>query len=300
MDYSLIQRWAIAIRPKTLPAAVAPVILGTAIAIYEKQFEPVISLAALVIALLLQILSNLVNDLFDFLKGVDTEERLGPLRVTQKGIVSRNEMIAGISIIVLLSAMVGGFLALRGGYPILILGVFAIVSAFAYTAGPFPLGYYGFGDLFVFIFFGLVATMGTYYIQALQINLASMLVATGVGLLIVNILVVNNYRDYETDLQGGKKTLAIRLGKSRTRYQYVINGVIAYLVLLPLLFLGYSIWPVLLPFLSLPLFLRLVNNINTQTGRVLNISLGKSGQLALIYAVLFMLGVLINLVILRL
>lgn len=293
MKYSLFERWKIAIRPKTLPAAMSPVVMGSALAIHDKQFHLLAAVAALAVALLLQILSNLVNDLFDYIRGVDDDNRLGPARVTQMGIIPGNEMIVGISIVVVLTGIVGFYLVNRAGLPLLIVGILAIVSAFAYTAGPYPLGYHGFGDLFVFIFFGLVATIGTYYVQALEINLAVVLCAAGVGFLIVNILVVNNYRDFDTDSVSGKTTMAVRLGKKGTLYQFVILGGLAYLVLLPVVFLGYPIWCLIFPLFTIPRFLRLIDNLRTQKGRILNKSLAKSSELALMYSTLFGAGVLL-------
>ncbi len=293
MKYSLFERWKIAIRPKTLPAAMSPVVMGSALAIHDKQFHLLAAVAALSVALLLQILSNLVNDLFDYIRGVDDDNRLGPARVTQMGIIPRNEMIFGISIIVILTGLVGIYLVSRAGLPLLILGVLAIVSAFAYTGGPYPLGYHGFGDLFVFIFFGLVATIGTYYLQALEINLAVVFCAVGVGFLIVNILVVNNYRDFDTDSISGKTTMAVRLGKKGTRYQFITLGGLAYLVLLPVVFFGYPIWCLIFPLFTIPRFLQLINNLYTQKGRILNKSLAKSSELALMYSTLFLVGVLL-------
>ena len=238
-NLSKFKIWLLAIRPKTLPAAMAPVIAGTSVAIRNESYKFLPAFGALMGALLLQIGSNLANDLFDYLRGVDREERLGPLRVTQAGLLSTQEIRIGMYLVFGLAICVGVYLTVLGGYPIIVMGSTAILSAIAYTTGPYPLGYHGLGDIFVFIYFGLVATMGTYYIQAGSVDLLSFLVSISIGLLIVNILVVNNYRDYKGDKQSGKRTLTVIIGKKWSRRQYGLNNLFAYLIILLLVIVIY-------------------------------------------------------------
>ncbi len=223
------QIWLLASRPKTLPAAGAPVIVGSALAYADGNFQFGSALACLVAALLLQIGSNLANDVFDYENGADQGERLGPTRVTQTGLLTPGEVKRGMLVIFGLSAIIGVYLIFIGGWPILVLGVAAILSAIAYTGGPYPLGYHGFGDLFVFIFFGLAAVAGTYYVQLMVVTLPVWGMSVAMGLLTVAILVVNNLRDIESDRQSNKRTLAVRFGEHSARLEYVICFLGAYI-----------------------------------------------------------------------
>ena len=291
---SQLQIWLLAARPKTLPAAAAPVVVGSAVAISEHLFRPGPALAALLAALLLQIGSNLANDVFDFKKGADTAGRLGPLRVTQAGLLTPHQVMAGMGVVFGLAALIGLYLIWIGGWPIVVIGLAAIASAIAYTGGPFPLGYYGLGDLFVFIFFGLAAVMGTYYVQAGSVSPLAVWASLPIGLLVVNILVVNNLRDLETDRAAGKKTLAVRLGPHGARAEYLLLLALAYLIpLLMWLFRLTTAW-VLLAWFSLPAVWRPVRLILTEQGRSLNQALAGSARLALIYALLFSVGLVIG------
>ena len=253
--------WMLAARPKTLPAAAAPVVVGASVAISNGVFSFWPALAALLGALLLQIGANFANDVFDYKKGADTTERLGPVRVTQAGLLSPKQVMAGMWLTFGLAAVVGLYLVYVGGWPIVVIGLLSIICAIAYTGGPFPLGYNGLGDLFVFIFFGLVAVCGTYYVQALTVSLAAVWASVPVGLLATAILVVNNLRDINTDRAAGKMTLAVRLGPRRGRWEYVALIGFAYALLPCLLALGgRSAW-VLLPLLTLPMALRLLRTV---------------------------------------
>jgi 1,4-dihydroxy-2-naphthoate octaprenyltransferase len=187
--------WMLAIRPRTLPAAAAGVIMGSALAWRDGFFRLDAAFACLLTALLLQIGSNLANDVFDFERGTDTPERLGPVRVTQAGLLTPSQIKVGLAVVFALAALFGLYLAWLGGWPIIIIGIAAILSAIAYTGGPFPLGYYGLGDLFVFIFFGLASVAGTYYVQAGFVSAAAWWMSIPPGLIITAILVVNNLRD---------------------------------------------------------------------------------------------------------
>jgi 1,4-dihydroxy-2-naphthoate octaprenyltransferase len=286
--------WLLATRPRTLPAAVAPVIVGTALALREGVFAPGPALAALLVALLLQIAANLANDVFDFHRGADTAARVGPTRAVQGGLLTPRQVYGATVVTLVLAAIVGFYLVLRGGVPLLILGLAAIVATLAYTGGPFPLGYNGLGEIFVLIFFGFVAVVGTYFVQALGVNALAFATAVPVGALVTAILVVNNLRDLETDRAAGKRTLAVRFGRAGTQIEYAALIAVAYLMP-PLLWLvgGLSPWA-LLPWLTAPLAARLIRETRAATGRALNKTLGETGQLELLYSILLAAGILLS------
>lgn len=286
--------WVLAIRPRTLPAAAAGVIMGAAMAWRDGYFRLDAVLVCLLTALLLQIGSNLANDVFDFERGTDTVERLGPTRVTQAGLLSPNQVKAGMVVVFGAAALLGLYLAWLGGWVILIVGVAAIISAIAYTGGPFPIGYHGLGDIFVFIFFGLASVAGTYYIQSGFVSPAVWWMTIPPGLIITAILVVNNLRDIDNDCKAGKNTLAVLMGEKGTKNQYLICMFIAYLVLIPVAWAGLIPWSSLLAWLSLPLALQAAKVVLTQKGRPLNAALAKTGQTALIFSLLFWLGLLLS------
>lgn len=281
-------------RPKTLPAAIGPVLVGAALAAGDQAFRFGPALAALLGALLLQIGSNLANDVFDFKKGMDTKERTGPLRVTQAGLLSPRQVLAGMWTIFALAGGVGLYLIWVGGWPILVVGILSILAAIAYTGGPFPLGYHGLGDVLVFIFFGPVATCGTYYVQAGYIGASAWWASVPMGFLITAILVVNNYRDLETDQKGGKRTLVVRLGPSVARGEYFLL-LTASLAVPPLMWLSgnYSAW-MLLPVLSLCLIRPLVRDMKTKKGVPLNATLAGTARFSLVFALLFAIGYLLD------
>jgi 1,4-dihydroxy-2-naphthoate octaprenyltransferase len=288
------QIWWLAARPKTLPAAAAPVIVGTAAAIADGKFQALPALATLLGAILLQIGANFANDVGDFHKGADTQERQGPLRVTQAGLLKPQQVQVGMWAIFGLAALVGVYLASVAGWPVVLIGVFSILAAVAYTGGPFPLGYNGLGELFVFLFFGLAAVAGTYFVQAGSVTGLALWVSVPMGLLAVDILVVNNLRDIETDRSAGKKTLAVRLGTGGARLEYLLCLAGAYAVPILLWFVGLSSPWVLLAWLSFPLALPLVRMIYREKGRVLNRALAGTGRLELAFALLFSLGLILG------
>lgn len=287
-----VNTWILAARPRTLPAAVAPVVVGSALAYRDGAFALLPAAAAMMVALLLQIGVNLANDYFDYIKGVDTERRLGPVRVTQSGLLSPQQVKAGMSAFMALSAVPGLYLLSRGGWPVLAAGASALVSALAYSGGPFPLASNGLGDLFVFIFFGLVAVCGTYYVQAGTVTPTAAALAVIVGLLITAILVVNNLRDIETDRGAGKRTLAVTLGKTATRLEYTILLAGAYIGLLAVWSAdAVAVWA-LLPLLSLPLCVSLVKRIWLEAaGSELNSLLAATAKLALVFSLLLSGGI---------
>ncbi len=291
LNKSPLAIWTAAARPKTLGAAVAPVLVGTAMAWEAGGFHAPAALCALLGALLIQIGTNFSNDYADFLKGADTGVRKGPLRVTQAGLVAPATMKRATVLVFALAFAVGGYLIWRGGWPILVIGVLSILSGVLYTVGRYSLAYLGLADLFVLVFFGPVAVGGTYYVQALEINAVVLLVGLAPGLLATAILLVNNIRDVEEDRQAGKKTLVVRLGKPFGIGLYGFCVVVA--VLIPLwLFLvtGQHAWAIavmLVVLFALPIFHDLLTEPDPMA---LNPLLGATGRLLLIYSVLFSVG----------
>ena len=292
------QAWWLAIRPKTLPAAVGPVLVGIGLAVGDGVFSLLPALAALTGALLLQIASNLANDYYDFVKGYDQADRTGPTRVAASGLISLRELKLGLAVVLALAALVGAYLIWVGGLPILIIGVAGMISAVIYSGGPFPLSANGLGDLFVFVFFGLAAVVGTYYVQALTVTPAVWIAAIAPGTLITAILVVNNLRDIDTDARANKRTLAVRLGRAGARGEYTLLLLLAYLTpaaILAVSALGGTVRPVdllaLLPWLTLPKALRLRGVIYSGVeGPVLNKTLAGTAQLSLWFSALFAAG----------
>jgi 1,4-dihydroxy-2-naphthoate octaprenyltransferase len=283
-----------AARPKTLPAAGGPVVVGTAVAIAEGVFSLGPALAALLVALLLQIGANIANDVLDYEKGTDAVDRLGPLRVTQAGLLKPEEVKRGMWLIFGLAGLIGLYLALIGGWPVLVIGVLSIASAIAYTGGPFPVGYHGLGDLFVFIFFGPVAVCGTYYVQANAWSATAWWASLPMGLLTVAILVVNNLRDIETDRASDKMTLAVYLGVRGTQVEYLLLLGLAYLAPLLMWLSGVTKPTVLSAWLSLPLTIPLVRLTLREKGRVLNQALAGTARLDLVYGLLFSIGLILG------
>lgn len=288
-----LSTWIQAARPRTLPAAAAPVLVATALAWRDGVFQPLAALACLLISLLMQIGANFANDLFDHERGADTPDRLGPPRVTATGQVSPSQMRLALVVIFGLAALLGLYLITLRGWPVLVLGIAIIAAALAYTGGPFPYGYNALGDVFVFLSFGVAAVCGTYYVQAGAVTPAAWWASVPMGLLIVNILVVNNTRDIPTDGKTNKRTLAVLLGREAMRTEYLACLLGAYLVPLGLWVFGLASWGILLAWLSLPQAVAIYREFSRAEGRALNITLARTAQLALLYAVLLSLGVLL-------
>lgn len=270
-------------------------VVGSALAQADQGFSLLPAIAALSVALLLQIGVNLANDYFDFKKGIDSEDRLGPIRVTQSGLIPPARVKTAMIIILGMTLLPGCYLIARGGWPAVIIGGASILAALAYSGGPYPLASHALGDLFVFVFFGLVAVCGTYYVQTLE--LTSMVVLLGIveGLLITAILVINNLRDIQTDRRAGKHTLAVKIGDRGTRLEYTALQAGAYAM--PAIFWldgKTSVW-ILLPILSLPLAIRLNRIVwKTQGGPVLNHTLAGTAKLALVFSVLLAIGLILS------
>lgn len=280
----------LAIRPRTLTAAVAPVLVATALAWRAGAARWLPALACLIGSLLIQIGTNLANDYYDHQKGADTAERVGPTRVTQAGLVAPATVKAWAFGAFGLAALVGAYLVWVGGWPILVAGLLSLASGWAYTGGPYPLGYHGLGDLFVMVFFGFVATLGTWWVQAGPPPAALWVLAVPVGALATAILVVNNLRDRLTDAKAGKRTLAVRLGAGAARAEYLALVAASFLAPVALVALGHLRAGALLPLLAPPLAVGPARLVLRAEGTALNPALGGTARLQLAFAALLALG----------
>jgi len=285
--------WILASRPKTLLAALVPVILGTSIAIYTGKENFLAAFVALICSVLIQIGTNFVNDLYDFLSGADREDRKGPVRVLASGLITPTEMKTAIILVFGLTFLLGLYLVYISSYITLLIGLLSIFAGIAYTAGPYPLAYNGLGDVFVFLFFGVVGTVGTYYVQAVEVTPLVFWASIPVGALITNILVVNNYRDIDEDRAVGKNTLSVKMGRRFTRYQYLAFMVLSYLILFVVYFTFKKSIYIFLPFLTIPMAVKLIKMIFTFTGKELNKTLELTAKLSAIYGLLFAIGILL-------
>jgi 1,4-dihydroxy-2-naphthoate octaprenyltransferase len=293
---SHLRLWLVAARPRTLPAAVAPVLVGTALAGTEDVFKPLRFAAALVGSIFIQIGTNLANDYSDARRGADTEDRLGPVRVTAGGLMPPQRVLIGTWVAFGIAVAAGAYLAAVAGWELLVVGVLSIAAGVLYTGGPRPYGYEGLGELFVFVFFGLVAVGGSYFVQTEELRWEAVALGVPVGLLAAAILVVNNVRDIETDRRAGKRTLAVRLGRERAVAVFAAMLVLAF-VALPAIWLAsgdLEAW-ILVPILSMPLAPRLVRTLATRRdGPALNKLLADTGQLLAVFSVLLAAGLLLS------
>ena len=286
-----IKIWIEASRPKTLPAAAAPVIMATGMAFHDGVFHSLAAFVALICALLIQIGTNFANDYFDFFKGADTMERLGPRRATQSGLISAKQMKVAFIVVFSLAFLLGLYLIFRGGWPILVIGLLSILFGILYTGGPYPLGYNGLGDLFVLIFFGPVAVGGSYYVQALEINHVVLLAGLAPGLISTAILTINNLRDIHTDKQAGKKTLAVRFGKRFAQLEYLFSIFAAFLLPFLLIYLTNKNYLSILVLIALAPAVPGIRMVLSGTGgRPLNKVLADTGKLLFIYSLIFSIG----------
>jgi 1,4-dihydroxy-2-naphthoate polyprenyltransferase len=284
-----------AARIRTLPAAIAPVLVGTALAAYEHVFHPLRFLAALIGAIFIQVGTNLSNDYSDARRGADTEERLGPVRVTAGGLVPPDQVLRATYVSFGIAVLAGIYLTIVAGWVLLLVGAASILAGILYTGGPRPYGYEGLGEVFVFLFFGIVAVAGSYFVQVKHLQWEAFALAVPVGLIAAGILVVNNVRDIDTDRRAGKRTLAVRLGRARTRGMFATIIYVAY-VLVPVTWAFGPLRPwVLLPWLTLPLAAQAVRAVRNRTdGPSLNQALAQTGMLQLAFCVLLSAGLLLS------
>jgi 1,4-dihydroxy-2-naphthoate polyprenyltransferase len=292
-----VRAWVLACRPATLTAAVVPVLVGFAAALptamtRHERMPGLPLLAALLGAILLQIVTNLVNDVADHEKGADTAERLGPTRAAQSGLLTPRQMWTGVAVCVALALGIGLYLTAVAGWPIVAIGVASILAGVSYTAGPWPLGYHGLGDLFVFVFFGLVAVCGTGFVELGIVPVLAWFAAVPVGAIATAVLVVNNVRDRATDAVAGKRTLAVRLGRRAGVVEYAVLLLAAYVTPVVVMVLFRRTVLVLLPLLSLPVAARLLYTLATREGRALNACLTGTAKLLLLHGGLFAVGLL--------
>ena len=287
--------WLAAARVRTLPAAIAPVLVGTSLAGYEHVFHPLRFVAALIGAIFIQVGTNLSNDYSDARRGADTEDRLGPVRVTAGGLVPPRRVLVATYLSFGIAVLAGAYLIAVAGWQLLLVGAASILAGVLYTGGPRPYGYEGLGEVFVFLFFGIVAVAGSYFVQVEHLDWEAFALAVPVGLLAAAILVVNNTRDIDTDRRAGKRTLAVRLGRARTRVLFAVIVYLAY-VLAPVTwaFGSLTAW-LALPWLTLPLAVSIVRTVRTRTdGPSLNEALAQTGILQLAFCILLSAGLLLS------
>ncbi len=293
--------WLLATRPKTLAAAIVPVMTGCALAFHYDQFQWIPALACLFFAMLMQVAANLINDLFDFLKGCDGEDRLGPLRATAQGWISTSAMKKGIFLTIVLACAAGSTLIYYGGWEMILVGCFCAVFAYFYTSGPYPLAYNGLGDVAVIVFFGLVAVGFTCYVQTLFWTPLVVFCGLSTGMVVNTLLVLNNYRDRDTDLKAGKRTVVVRFGEPFGRYLYFFSGLLAVLIIclvfpfengFKLTFKSFCP-PILTAFYLIPHFATWRKMSKIKTGKYLNMLIPENSRNMLFFALLLSSGLMI-------
>ena len=291
--------WLLAARPKTLSAAVTPILISTILSYHYSlngNYKNIIflSLLALFSAIFIQIGTNLINDALDFKKGADNENRLGPKRVTQSGLLTAKQVMMGGFLSFLISVLIAIPLVLHSGLPIIIIGLVSLLFGYLYTGGPYPLAYKGLGEIFVIFFFGLVAVGGVFYLQTGFLNTAALIAGLEVGLLATVLISINNYRDYLEDRKVSKMTLAARFGARFAKYEILFLYVSTYTIHL-YWFMEINFWSAFFPFLTLPLAIKIVKEVFQQEpSSILNKYLGMSALLQLIFGILFSIGILIG------
>lgn len=310
VETNSLRAWMLAIRPKTCAAAVAPVLVGSAIAVNQHGFKPLAALCCLLFAVLMQIAANLINDLIDFKKGSDGQDRLGPSRATAQGWISKKNMQVGIIAVVALACAIGSVLLFYGGWQMIFVGVFCVIFAYFYTSGPFPLSYNALGDVAVVLFFGVVAVGFTNYVQSLVWSQMTTICGIATGLVVNALLVLNNYRDRDQDAKAGKRTSIVLHGERFGRYLYLFMGVVAVFLtvryfftfsyvslprMFPKFFGSIGVFSVILRALMFPILvcLYLLPHIKTwrkmcqiRSGRRLNELIGETSRNMLIFAFL--------------
>ncbi len=292
MAYTTLQLWLLAIRPRTLPAAVGPVVVGAAVAFRDATFSLPPALGCLFGALLLQIGVNLANDYFDHKNNIDSGQRLGPVRVSQSGLIAPSAVKNGMIVALAFATAVFLYLSFVGGLPVVVIGFFSVLAALAYSGGPYPLASHGLGELFVFIFFGPVAVVGTYFVLAGRVTWMAVAAAVPPGLLISAIMVVNNLRDIENDRDAGKKSLAVIIGRNNSILEYRLLVAFAYLIPAVIFFGGGAGLPILLPLASLFFAWSLYKKIGYLTDGALNGLLASTAVLSFVFSLLFAMGLI--------
>jgi 1,4-dihydroxy-2-naphthoate octaprenyltransferase len=290
-----IRIWLMAARIRTLPAAIAPVLVGTALAGWQHIFHPLRFVAALVGAIFIQVGTNLSNDYSDARRGADADDRLGPVRVTAGGLVPPSQVLVATYVSFGVAVLAGVYLVVVAGWQLLLVGGASILAGVLYTGGPKPYGYEGLGELFVFLFFGIVAVAGSYFVQVKHLDWKAFALAVPVGLLASAILVVNNFRDIDSDRRAGKRTLAVRMGRDKTRLMFAVIVYVAFL-LAPVTWVFGPMKPwLLLPWLTLPLAAQIVREVRNRTdGPSLNQALAHTGMLQLAFCTLLSAGLLLS------
>lgn len=290
---SRIEIWKLAARPKTLPAAISPIVVGLAFAVREGNGSILIALVTIAVSLLLQIAANFANDLGDFHRGADAG-RLGPPRVTQLGLLSEAEIRRGIGVVLALAMLLGGVLIARGGWPIAVIGVASMLAALAYTGGPYPLGYHGLGEVAVALFFGGVGVLGTVYLQLGRLPGPAYAAAIAVASLATAILVVNNLRDLDTDRAAGKRTLAVRFGERGTLREYRLLLLLSFLVPIVMTAIDWHHLGWFATWALIPKAYDVAKRVAVTRGPGLNPLLGATAQLGLWYSALLAGGIVLE------
>ncbi len=283
--------WLAATRPRTLAASIVPVALGTALAAHRGAVDPGIALVTLAMAVFIQIGTNLANDYYDFVRGADGDDRLGPARASQSGAIPPKTVRNAAYASLVVAALACAALVRAGGVPIAVIGAVSVVCAIAYTAGPYPLAYHGLGDLFVFVFFGPVAIGGTYYLQTGTIDLLTLLAAVPIACLATAIMAVNNLRDIASDTRAGKRTLAVRIGDRATRNEYTALVAAAFVIQAGLAVSAGLAWA--MPLVVAPIAAREVRNLRERRGTALNASLGGTAKLLALFGAAAILGLVL-------
>lgn len=284
-----ISLWLSATRPKTLVASAIPVIMGAALAFHDGTFSMTAAVVALICSLLIQVATNFINEIYDFRKGADSMGRVGPVRAVSAGLITERQMIRAAWLVVGICFVLGMYLVWLRGVIVLIIGVVSLCLAWVYTGGRYSLAYKGLGDIFVFVFFGLVATSGTYYVLHGGLTFSTLLLGCIPGAFATNILGVNNLRDRETDKKVGKRTFAVRFGATAARILYILMTLVAYSASVLLYFRENSEW-ILLPLVTIPLGVILCRKVVTLEGEKLNAVLAQTGALLAVYGLLSAIG----------
>lgn len=291
---STIQAWILASRPRTLTAAIAPVLLGSAVAFARGAFHPGAALAACIGAVMIQVGANLANDVGDYERGTDTSDRLGPVRVTMAGMLAPRQVKLGAAVAFSLAALAGAYLIHIAGWPVLVIGLASIAAGVMYTFGPSPLAYNGLGDVFTMVFFGFVGVCGTAFVQVGAVPPAAWPAAAAVGATITALLVVNNVRDIETDRRAGRRTIPVVFGRRAGLIEYALLLLVAHIIPVAMWLTGMADLWILLPVLSAPRAVSLIRFVDATEGRRLNQALADTAQLVLVHAGLFAVGLVLG------